>query len=719
MTALTKRVGKVSTVDLTNTLTTFPNKTTSPVRVTITGYGTSAWDITYNGFSFRKNGGGHGWNCGAYGAYGPTSAGSFAAAAAQAVSDGVKLVRIVGYFRWFGSYGASPGADSRADPNSTIAADDSAYGGRWAQNWADMKAAVKAFTDVGIWVIITHDSDCGQSGTQDSTTQTYCETYWPTPTTGGIHGSESPPNAGGTWISQGGYNYFTSAYLRSRYFQNWLAVVEEFRNYPYIWAYELLSEPLPNTGTVTFNNPTGYDSTWSGDGPDGAGGQRWGVGRLYTECIRQIRQIDKTTPFILGGRGGYNLIPECTEVIAYSGLVSRTDCIYTWDRLDSGATGDYGGVGGAIEGSIFKTSDVVRSAIALNVPMMMQQLGCKTSSDANNQFMNGNWSVFKAFGVPTIWWDNRDHSASTGGYGLRYNPSGDNVNWVDKSTKLAVFQAQMGYTGTGMETAAKAACTSSSGVLFYVLQNLTNVFKTQANGGTAISTKNATEPVLWMNPVLDSAASGLTLQQTTTLASPVVDVVNAGLADQWPVLKFDGVNTYLMGFISGAQSPWFTTTSGDQTVIIAGCLAATTSGNQVALQIGNNAGTTLYPQLNATSTHIPRAVWSDATTTGTINGTTPTNTNSYYPFVMTITKSGNNKLMYINGSVEPISGTADTSVLTSQANTRLRIGSNTANTPSWTGWISLVFLAKSALSLANIQAIERFGAYQVGATYYA
>lgn len=688
---------------------------THPIRIQLLRSGSANWDMTLpavlGGASMRTNGGlFHGANWGAYGAHGGidktgTSPGanayqfptSIAAAVAEAVADHVQHVRLVGGGRWRGQYNNSPGADSE---------DDNAYASTHGANWQNLCDQARGLTNAAIWVTITNESDCGQAGTQDNPTKTFCGAF------AGVGEVPMVMDDNGVWTvdpnfstfaTAGGYNYFTSPRMFNRLLQWWLMAAEEFRSYPYIFAYELLSEPLPSGGYT-------YDSTWSAR-----------IRSLLRVLIREIRRIDPTTPFLVGGRNAYNLSPEISEMI----LTERTDCIYTFDALDGGSSPAgspiaFPGTGYTPNPSPhFKHPNRLQTFLALKVPGLQNQFGTKTvtGSDPNHWGFNAGYFVYKAYGIPCIYWNARDAllgNTDGTGYGWRYTTDAG-LTWTDKAARIAFARARLTDTAASLKAAAITAMNAQTtpcafwGDVFSGGQ-LAHTFVDA--GVTPVSAAGQTSQQI--NPQLGTTMGNLF--QNTSAARPVIkstavsDYLAAsgdfGLVDGVTAWSFDAANIFLQ-----ALNNMFPLGTEDQTIIVA-CVPGNLAAIMDAFFCGNNTNGTAYPQLGLNASGVARARWTN--TAGTNFDCIGTTILTDIPCVLTARKVGNSKQLFVNGIQE---GASEATAMGATATTRTRIGGKPSGVSTWLGKIGYVFACTNGMSSSDQQAAERWGAYTVGAPY--
>lgn len=549
--------------------------------------------------------------------------------AALAIADGARIVRVVSNFRWDGTYNVA-NTDSR---------DDTAFAAFSARNWALMKAAVRSLTDAGVWVIVVFDSDYRVNAVE------------------------------GSGLGTTGDNIYTNGTTRGLVCEIWKMAAREFATYPWIFAYELSSEPMVDVS---------FDATWAAVLRD-----------TYRAMIATVRLVDTKTPFVLGGRGGYNKL-----TIGEAILTERTDCIYTWDFLSNGLS---------VTVNIPGNFDTVQAVtVAAGVPLYCNQLGTNSDEDVNDYSLRAGLRTAKWRGVIATWWEMVDRytgASSDQHYGLRYYDSGAVL--TDKP-RLAYFKSVLAETAASLEAAAIAAATAAGAFLFYAKADLSNVWSdVAATTHPAIGAK-----VARLDPVVGAPAT-LNLQQTTAANQPTLSqAATVYLVDQRPVLTFDGANAYLSG------SAAFFATGDDMTVIAAG-IPANSATIQVMVEAGTGNSTVHYPRLGCSGARVPFATWEgDDAVVRTCTGVTST---SAFPCVLSGVKSGLNKQLFVNGVQDGATNTGAVGAIATL--NRLRVGATSLNAPDFIGPIALVCLCKGGMTAAQRQAIELFGAYLVGAGY--
>lgn len=655
-----------------------PSSGLSSVRVTITGA-----DVQYPaGTSLIKNGGQiHGYNWGAFGAI--TDA-DIDTVVASMVSAGVKIVRIVGWCRWFGQYNNSPGSDSRLD---AVSASFNPENRRQLLKFCDKLAAA------GIWYVIVGESDCGQSGMQDQPTRKYCmgisggfpvgagPQSWEVPSQMDATGAWTP-TGGSDWDAAGGYNFFTSPFLFSWFVERWKLIAHDFRTRPFCLGYELLSEPMPNPGGGLFTAQ--YDATWTPR-----------LYNFYRVLITTIDRIDGGTPYIGGARDAYGLNPQLGELVTLlvadagrgAGRPIQGRMILTWDQLGGGAT---------YPNNWNEPSRAIYAA-TMGFPLFLNQLGTRVGDDTNSQGLLGCMRTLKAFGVICVIWQYRNATGNNDvtDYGTQNSTDGG-LSWTDVTSRKNALTPLFTETLTALEAAAQTAATNNSAILLYKKVDGSNV------------TFDGTHPTQVSQLTPAGTVSGLNLvQHASGVGAVLLAAATPGLVDQRGALSFDGSTTQM------DTSAAYYAGSEDQTVIVAAL--PTGAGVQTMVAFSDN-GTSLYPQLGLNSVGKPRAVWENAAGTTTVTITSAqTGSITGNSIVLTATKAGNTKKLFVNGTQE---GSTDSTVLGTTGVTRGRVGA-LSNAPSLAGAIGLLCVCKSAMSDADRLAIERLGAYLVGAPHQA
>lgn len=774
--------------------------TASTDRIVLSGSGTSQWDMKYQGVSICTDGNAMwGYNLGVFEYY-PDTESAAAAILAQLYSEGVRIIRLVGFNRTFGAPTKASGDSNRVYKVSNGAeigtSADGFYNQKHPRHWEKLKMYARLAAKQGIWSVICMEGDIKQSGTQDTawngtvfddTTGTYDRAL-----TLSTRYGESIPGGYADWGLVGGYNVFTSKRMFAQVREEAVRLAREFRDYKMIFAYEFLSEPLPPSGTITtalngrtlgagskyyiypgLANDGVYGPSWSiraGNanaaalafvggtslGPDnkGAGSGLMSIEEFYRILINDVRAIDDNTPFIIGGRGGYNMSPEGDEIIAAlrdttglgGDLVAQNKLIFTWDRLGSGTN------------QAAKSTGNWYAATKLKIPLFMNQLGQRVGSDGqkdpgdpNTYCLRTSVRVSKQYGVPGTIWDRRGNGAN--GYGTEAKNTAPDVygnggSMTMNTTRQNDLAQAFGERLSTLEAAAIAAATAENACLVYVKPDLSNVVKTGSSVPYSLTS---------ITPVVDgSGFSGTFFAAAGTnaikLDYPLRDAAGSYLPDLRLSMIFDGTN-YLTGQNgSGALtffgSPGNTSSAsftGDEnmTVIVAGMPQR--DGTQCTfLTLTNSGGTEKYPQIQFPA-KTPQMKWQGSTggaitlAGGGINNTQTDAFQPGVPMVIMARKSGTHPstalTMWVNGiddtgtgnagtgTGEGYAGTANTltgqTVNPSTTNvTRLRIGGPN-NNGDFIGPIAGFCLARQAMSDANAHAIGRFLAYLMGGGYKA
>lgn len=676
------------------------------IRAVLSGAGTATRDVKHSvtGASLMKGGAMAGYNLGVYEYYSVAEADAWIK---RLKGMGVQIVRLVGFFR-------GPGSPSKDLGDSWA---PGRYNNVHIDNWNKLKAFARACERNGMWFIVVGEGDINQAGTQDQPTYdrsvTLVQSFEVIP--------GSPTNT--TWLSAGGYNLFTSAYLRAIYYAKWRQVAREFRSYDYLYAYELCSEPLPNGGSGLYT--AGYDYTWSSRSP-GPGLGRYSVEQLLRELIQIIQQTDPYTHFIVGGRGGYNLqqdvahsAGEFAEIVAAlsdatglgGNLVAKNILEFTWDRLSDASIAWY------------NTAGAYQFAATFNVHLFMNQVGTRCGDDLNDMALMHGVSLARTRGVISTIWDGRGNTAN--GYGFQYanggqDAHGQNGTYADVTTRIANLGIILGKNMATLEAEAKAAAIASNAVLFYAQRNsdgtYANIYQ-DAAGTNKVTAIDGSQRLGLIKPVTDPLATGLTWTPVNTgVGFPIVRPAESASAvpDQYPSFIFDGVNTILMPV--GNATYWPNT---QQALAASICgVPATQSIAQTFLTLGTSGTTVRFPRIQSSAAKkLTFQMEGDDAVQSIITGNTTMG--AALPVCVHIDKSGaapNGILnMYVNGAYDydasGVLGTAaqltGKSVGTIASVTRLRIGGiNTS--PDFVGPISGFCLWPAVPTLAQFLAVDRW-----------
>jgi hypothetical protein len=293
---------------------------------------------------------------------------------AQPVREmGGGVVRIA--LRFWGRHGSNPAdVDSRDNDGFSFLKRAN------VAKWLDMISAASA---AGLWVVPFIDSNCGQSGTQDAETMTYCDPY-------------------AAWGAQG-RNFLSDPAMRRTFASVvWPAVAARLRPIARIAMLELQPEMM------------------DGRGPEVAGPCR----DFYREVIAGVRQVDGDTPILTGPRGGYD-INYCDE----AWLEERDDVVYTGNLLSGWVTNrekfDQG------------LAKLVRMRDERGVPIFVQQLGRKTGDDRDLNHMRYALDRMDEEGVGYAWWQWKQNTGNPEEYALNFkNGAG---GWTQKTDEVALL----------------------------------------------------------------------------------------------------------------------------------------------------------------------------------------------------------------------------------------------------------------------------------------
>lgn len=568
---------------------------------------------------------------------------------------------------------------------------------------------VKMFTDQQIWVCAAIDSNCLQSGTQDTATMNLCiagggasDVNWPTI-------APSDPNY--SLYTTSGRNLFNDASQLGQHLELWKMYVRLLSPLPYIYCWEVLPEPCPSNGLFS------YDSTWS---PKIA---------AYILAVRAvIRELDPYTPILVGGRQAYkytNLL-EIQQYLKTSVTGIINEFIYTWDDL-SDLTRDLGG-----------HRDVVIAAASFrdtnNEAVMCQSSGTRRDDDLNSNGFDVTQasqnphaglmsSIFhqRCFGIPSIWWQRHQNTTNLNAYSLDTFTNGTDPSggFTLKQPEHDLVVGQYQLTMAALETAAQSAATAAGGKLFYCgAFNGTNYPGMFQDAALTTPVTAVGQHVHGISPLI---GSGLTFTQAGADALAPTLQLPSYTIDQRPVLQFVGPTAG--DFLSGSTT--FFTTGDDMTVIVA-FYPATGTNLQVMFAVGTSALTEQYPYLACSigNDKFPHANWhDDASASALLTDSLTTSQNigstnvpfvdgaTSYPTVISAVKSGTTYSLYRNGL---LSKTA-TATLSTIAPTRMRLGADTQAGHGIVGQIGGIFICKGGVTGAQRLSIERWLGWIIGA----
>lgn len=451
-----------------------------------------------------------------------------------------------------------------------------------------------------------------------------------------------------------GHNFWTDTTIRGFFKVAWQFLAQKLRRFPRIAMLEVLPEPLDNR-----------DATWADDVRD-----------FYRDVITSIRTVD-STPCLIGARGAYEVM-FCDE----AWLSERTDIVYTGNILDPKVNN--------VTNFPNYISALVTMRDTRNVPVFIQQFGRKSSNDASLDNMRAAMFAANAWGLPYAWWQYHQNTALSTEYALYYKDGFG--GWTPKTAEINAYSYAMTMNVAALESAAIAAATAAGALLFYIKSDFSNVF--QDSGGTSPVTA-VSQPIGRINAVVGSG----NLTQTTSAARVTCSA---------------GVNRYVWTGDGAADCLVLNSTyfaSGDDTIVIVAGTTSNVNNDRLMFHCGTSGTNARYPYVGVNASDVPTASWrGDDTILREINGTTDCNAR---PVVLTATKVGNIKNLYVNGSTE---GTTDTGAVGTVSLSTTKVASATTSTGFWPGTMSLVCLAKS-MTLQQQQAIERYAAFLVGAAY--
>lgn len=484
--------------------------------------------------------------------------------------------------------------------------------------------------------------------------------------------------AGNRGLGTADWNFYDTtdtanqAKYREEFKQAWLRIAADCAQRERILCYELMPEPMPTGSNAGHAAP---------------------LQAYYVELMQAIRTVDASTPFLIGPRASYG-----ANFLAESLIAGRSDYMTTIDML-TGKVEDEVNVAAVVEGlSAFRDAN--------NVLVLVQQVGRETADDEGQgstsensglTALNGVLSCLNAHGIPYTHWQFHQNSTNPLAYGLYYKTNA-NVNsadnWTPKPAEIAAFQYHMRQTGAALEAAAIAAATACGGELFYVKSDLSNVYQTadQSTPVTAIG-----QTVGRINAVVGTVFAN----QATAGSRPVLAAGVNGYA-----MQFDGTDDWL-----GLSVTYFA--SGDDCTVVAACRAPAGSANRVIFHVGNTSTTVRNPFVAVLATDEMQVSWrgDDNVLTGAASTTGCDNR----AIVASGSKVGSTKKAFLQGVQE---GTTDSTAVGSAASiTRARLGGTSTATNLFTGPIALLFVCKTTVTAEQRRAIERWGAWLVGAPF--
>lgn len=281
---------------------------------------------------------------------------------AKAIADqGAKVVRVL--IRWWGLYG-SPDVESRSN-------DPSARGHFDPAHLAQFLTEVQWCIDAGLWVIPVIDSNCGQSGVQNTDMVHYCDP---------------------TGSFPGGHNFWTDLTQRQLFKEAWIYLAGILKSYKNIAFYELLPEPL-----------AGRDASYASQ-----------VSAFYQEVMTAIEDIagDTHTPFLVGARDAYN-INLCDE--AYISAPRWANRVVYTGNLFIRTTGTQAQNLANIDSRL---AALVSMKTNRNVPVFIQQYGVRTADDPDTFYLDYGLSRMNAAGVGYTGWQWRQNTTNPGEYAV-------------------------------------------------------------------------------------------------------------------------------------------------------------------------------------------------------------------------------------------------------------------------------------------------------------
>ena len=489
--------------------------------------------------------------------------------------------------------------------------------------WAYFDALIQQCVDNNLRFIIAMDSNCAQHGETSPDEIAYCE----------LNGA----GAHNIWNPQP-----QAAAQRDIFKIVWAAIVRRYKDTKGFALIEIMSEP----------NPQGVSTA--------------DVSAMYIEVMAYIDanaydEGDIHIPYMVGPTDAYNIDGIATALIS-----ARNDIVYTGNLLSGSSTG---------VNLDAKLSNVAVFCSTNNVPYFCQQVGTTTVDDPTDHYQARVMAKLNYYGWGWTHWEFM--SPAQNQFGVWYLVGSTRTL---KPVRQAVMR--QGFTGaiypdmTFLQTNADAAAAAAGGNLFYIKNDLSNVF--QLSGGTgAVTTAN--DPVGRFNPTTGS----LNFAQATAGARPTYQLLGGN-----KVILMDGSNDF-MDLSNGAYFA-----SGDDFTLIVGVKLAALSSDSALIQTGNGTATPRYPHLQITnSTGVASmTLRGDDNVLRTTNSATVVGTN---PAVITTTRSGaSDRRLWIHSVQE--AGTQTAAVGTIASITATRIGASTDGLRFSNGYFGLIYVGKAA-----------------------
>lgn len=456
-------------------------------------------------------------------------------------------------------------------------------------------------------------------------------------------------------------------------------VIDQLRAFDRILSIELLAEPLP----------TGSDASWAA-----------GLRSFYLDLIANARTVDSVTPFVVGPRASYGL-NNLNEIL----LAGRTDVIYTWDSLTNKTSA---------EGTIADNFEVAAAFRSTNnVPVYPNQLGRNTSDDIGDvnadaiadtteniglTAMNGALSLANSLNIPFSWWQWHQNTDSPTAYAIYYKtvyPGSGPDNWTVKPGEYASFAYHMTQTLASLDAAAEAAATASGSALWYIKADFSNIFQDDA-GATPVTAVGQTVG-RWV-----AAVGGRVWTQTNSALRPTLVAAVNGYA-----LEFAQASNHTFSL----DQTYFTGTGSAMVGIACRPNAGTTI--RTLFQTGTSGTAVRSPYLSINTAD--NFLFSNSGDDAVRRDVTSVTTCDARSIVVTGTRVADAKNGYVQGVVE---GTPNNTAHGSIASiTRTRLGASSAGTNGFDGVIATVFINNSSWTDEQRRAMERQGAYRIGAPF--
>jgi len=243
-----------------------------------------------------------------------------------------------------------------------------------------------AASEAGLWIVAGIDSQCGQSGTQDSAMRGYCDPY--------------------SKFGAAGRNFYTDISLRRMYTQLVIpTLVAGLRRIPRV----AMIEPHPEPGGDR-------DKSWNDV-----------IAEVQRECVDAVRAVDADTPILLGPRS-YDVL-QVAEGQAY--FRDRTDIVWTGNTLNQWVVNE--------DKWTAALDALERLRDDAGCPVFQNQLGRKTDNDRSCERFRAVIEDSRRRDVGYAVWVWKQHNPADVGYGLNYPEDKTDKVWIAKQDEQTIL----------------------------------------------------------------------------------------------------------------------------------------------------------------------------------------------------------------------------------------------------------------------------------------